>query len=121
MTIQETRVFFQDWFCGCGMPENAIECLRDLLALHPLYDNRPAFESKIPDDGLQYLVLYTLDHFGLTEHGTGIGGAWLTPKGQALLGALKTYSSEDVAKSCCIHGYVMDISEDEFEDCPECK
>lgn len=120
MTRQELRVFLDEWFCGCGSPALAARTLRDLLTLHPLYDNRPAFEKLIPDEGLQYLILYTLDRFDLTEHGGTIGGAWLTDKGRAVLQALNRDSGDDFAtlmEQACSHGYAV---ETELLDCPEC-
>lgn len=126
MTRQELRVFLQGWFCGCGSPEKAVARLRDLLALHPLHSNRPAFDALVPDDGFQYLLLYTLDHLELTEHGGTVGGGWLTAKGQAVLEALNREQAdgfEALTASACIHGYAVGISDgdpDELEDCPEC-
>lgn len=121
MTRQELRVFLQDWFCGCGQPAQALSSLRELLALHPLYDHRAEFERLIPDEGLQYLMLYTLDHFDLSEHGGSVGGAWLTDKGRAVLEALEREMPDDfeaLSGSCCCHGYSID--DDEILNCPEC-
>lgn len=121
MTRQELRVVLGEWFCGCGSPRDACRALRDLLALHPLYDNREALERMIPDEGVQYLMLYTLDRFDLTEHGGSVGGAWLTDKGKAVLSALEAEAEDNweaVGESCCIHGYSMDGSDDHLEhDC----
>lgn len=117
MTIQELRVFLSEWFCGCGSPEDAAEALRKLLSLHPPYDHRKEFEAWIQDSGLAMLVLYTLDHFGLTEHGGTVGGGWLTDKGQAVLAALEAASPDHFAaleSNWCIHGYSLG------EPCPEC-
>ncbi len=120
MTKQELRVFLQGWFCGCGSPEAAASTLRDILALHPLYTHRPEIEQLIPHDGLQDLVLYTLDHFGLTEHGGTIGGGWLSEKGTAVLEALNRESGDGfvtLTAMACMHGYAVD---GELEECPEC-
>jgi hypothetical protein len=118
MTIQELRVVLQEWFCGCGSPDMAADRLRDLLALHPLFDHRPEFEALIPDEGLQCLILYTLDHFDLTEHGGTVGGGWLTKKGKAVLAALQEHGSEKATEQSCYHGYSIDGSD--AADCPEC-
>jgi hypothetical protein len=118
MTRQELRAFLSAWFCGCGNPETAAARLRDLLALHPLFDHRPEFEQLVPDDGIQHLLLYTLDHFDLTEHGGTVGGGWLTPKGQAVLEALNVEAADEykaLTVQACIHGYAID-----GEECPEC-
>lgn len=114
MTLQELRVFLGEWFCGCGNPEIALRRLRDLLAIHPLYDHRPEFKDMIPDDGTQYLVLYMLDRMELTEHGVSVGGAWLTDKGKAVLEAIDTFGVEKATEQCCIHGNGLD------DACPQC-
>jgi hypothetical protein len=88
MTRPELRVFLGGWFCGCGNPEDAAAALLRLLNLHPLSDHRDEFEKWVPDSGLQYLLLYSLDRYELTEHGGTVGGAWLTSKGEAVRDAL---------------------------------
>lgn len=118
MTIQELRVFLQSWMCGCGMPELAVERLRDILALHPLYDHRAEFQALVPDTGLEYMLLYMLDHLGLTEHGGGIGGGWLTDEGKAVLAAIQTHGAKAACESSCMHGYALEG--DELAQCPEC-
>ena len=120
MTRQELRVFLDSWWCGCGIPESAAARLRDVLALHPLYDHRKEFEQLLPDSGFQHLILYILDHFDLTEHGSGVGGGWLTDKGKAVLEALNRESLdgfETLTAGHCAHGYNVDT---ELMDCPEC-
>jgi hypothetical protein len=120
MTRQELRVFLQDWFCGCGSPDAAADTLRIILTLHPLHSNREAFETLVPNDGVQHLLLYTLDHFDLTEHGGSVGGGWLTEKGKAVLAALEREKADDyeaLFETACLHGYAV---ETELMDCPEC-
>lgn len=111
MTRQQLRAFLNEWFCDCGAPEEAARTLRDLLALCPLFEHREAFERLIPDSGLQYLVLYTLGHFDLTEHGGSVGGCWLTDHGKAVLDALNREAEdgfEALMESACMHGYSME-------------
>lgn len=120
MTRPELRVFLGEWFCGCGAPESAAARLCDLLALHPLYDHRPELEQLLPDDGLRQLVLYTLNHFDLTEHGGSVNGGWLTDTGRAVLDALNQETAdgyESLMADACVHGYAV---EDELHECPEC-
>lgn len=122
MTRPELRVFLQKWFCGCGDPTAATTRLRDILKLHPLYNHRDEFEALVPDNGLQYLLLYTLHHFDLTEHGGTVGGAWLTDKGKAVLEALNRESVDDfqeLLEQSCVHGYSVE-SGDELMQCEEC-
>lgn len=120
MTRQGLRVFLQDWFCGCGNPDEAAAELLRLLELCPLYDHRTEFEALFPSSGMGYLVLYTLDHFDLIEHGGNVGGSWLTEKGQQVRDALRRESASEfdaLAESSCVHGYGVDT---ELLDCPEC-
>jgi hypothetical protein len=75
-------------FCGCGRPELPLAVVRDVLALHPLYDHRKEVTAYFADrggDAIEYLVLYLLDDCNLTSHGGGVGGGWLTPHGEAAL------------------------------------
>lgn len=123
MTRQELRVFLSGWFCGCGSPTLAAERLRDLLALHPLHSNREAFEAFVPDAGIAELLLYTLDHFELTEHGGTVGGAWLSDKGKAILEALNLEADTDFEKltgTFCIHGHQFGGGPDDYEPCAQC-
>ncbi len=120
MTRQQLRVFLGEWFCGCGSPELAAQRLLDILKLHPLFDHRSEFDAIIPDDGVQMLMLYTLDHLELTEHGGSVGGGWLTDTGKAVLGALLVESQDGFAvlfEMACVHGYSV---ETELDGCPEC-
>lgn len=118
MTIQQLRVFLNSWACGCGSPESAFEGLKAILELHPLHDHRPEIEALIPDERLEYLILYMLDHLDLTEHGGTVGGGWLTETGQAVLDALRTFPMEDITRDSCSHGYAVET--DELLQCPEC-
>lgn len=84
--------------CGCGEPEAVIASLalylRKQQALHaertaPVAD-WAAFSAQLDADYHQDAVAelwaaYTADRLSLTEHGSGVGGAWLTDKGRAWL------------------------------------
>jgi len=131
MTRPELRVAL-DWFCGCGNPEDAAKTLLDILDMHPLYQGREKFEKLVPDDGLQYVLLYALDHItekrpareGWFEHGRGIGGQWLTPEGERVRDALRREyelgpdEHDDYFMALfsehCVHGYDFD---DQSHDC----
>lgn len=117
MTRPELRVFLGQWFCGCGSPEDAAAALLRLLRLHPLYENRDAFKEWITDTGIEYLLLYSLDHYELTEHGGTVGGAWLTDKGEAVRKALAREEADNfeaLFADHCACGYDLD---DESHDC----
>ena len=123
LTRQEVRVILENEFCGCGNPELATAALLQMLRLHPLYDHRAEFDEWVPDDGVQYLLMYQLDRMELTEHGGSVGGAWLTDKGKALLAALEREEADNfeaLSESCCIHGYSFDAdftTEAQSHDC----
>ena len=123
-TLPQLRVFLQKYFCGCGQPESAVERLRDLLRWHHRenggYKGR---EAAVNDAGFEMLLLYFLDHMGLTEHGGSVGGAWLTAEGEGVLGALERLGEdvEPATQSCCIHGYAMGLDGGDAEECVECQ
>lgn len=75
--------------CGCGIPEEAYALVRSLLSLTPFYKHLDAVDALLPDAATKHIVLSVLDSAGLTEHGTTIGGSWITPKGSFLLAVLR--------------------------------
>lgn len=118
-TRADLRVFLDQWFCGCGSPKDAAGALLHLLCLHPLYENRGEMNAWLGDagDGVEYLLLYMLDHLELTEHGGTVGGGWLTEKGEKVRDALKREEGdgfEALFEQHCVHGF--DIG-DESHDC----
>lgn len=117
MTRQELRVALDEWFCGCGCPEDAAGALLRLLRLHPLYEHYDELRAWVPDLGVQYLLLYQLDRLELTEHGGSVGGAWLTDKGTEVRDALAREQAdtfEALLAQHCIHGFDID---DDSHDC----
>lgn len=86
--------------CGCGRPEDVLEFVCKVLQLLEKRYERPpgpdAYEACL--NGLKEIgldlytpigefTLHTLDHLGFLEHGSGIGGSWLTSKGEQLAAA----------------------------------
>ena len=83
-------------FCGCGMPEAALEHVRKALQLvddleqlvweqsmrYKEWEKRK--EGVFASEGAEYFMWYYLDNKGLTDHGSSVPG-WLTDKGEALL------------------------------------
>lgn len=63
-------------FCCCGDPRRELGKIKEALSCADKH--RP-----LPDE-LQ-IYGYLIDRWGFTEHGSSIYGAWLTPKGGALL------------------------------------
>ena len=96
--------------CGCGRPDDTTSVIKDILNIINDYYNETqnynreeiniAHDKKIKRlnslcgveikdntnyDGLIQFVLYMLDHAGFLEHGSSIGGAWLTDLGRMFL------------------------------------
>ena len=96
--IEECENFFYyeklHW-CGCGAPNMAKEVIRDYLEVVKVkFDSNADFEEKfgvkfVYDDKLLLCLAYTLDAAGLTDHGSSIGGSWLTDEGKMFLWLLK--------------------------------
>lgn len=114
MTREELRVFLQEHFCGCGNPTGATGALLRLLEV---WDSKElAMYQELPklvqDDGTMFLLVYLVDrHMGLTEHGGGVLASWLTPKGEAVLAALRRERADDFEKlhdTHCAHGFDVD-------------
>lgn len=123
MNRHELRIFLKDWFCGCGSPDMACDALRNLLEMHsiPYEQRKREIAELIPNEGIQYLIFYALDHFDLTEHGGTVDGAWLSDKGKAVLAALNRErfdNYDSLNENCCAHGY--SIETDELNECIEC-
>lgn len=95
------KLFYDDLgICGCGNPEYAYALVRDLLALAPFHQHPGKIRERIggpePDPGTSHLVLSMLTTAGLIEHGGGIGGSWLTPKGTRYLELMKRHEWDDL-------------------------
>ena len=96
--------------CGCGRPDDTASVIKDILNIINDYYNETqnynreeiniAHDKKIKRlnslcgveikdntnyNGLIQFVLYMLDHAGFLEHGSSIGGAWLTDLGRMFL------------------------------------
>lgn len=85
--------------CGCGVPGTVYDLYRRQLRVTARTDDRddwPTFGDRVDaadgNETLFYVVAYVLDHIEATEHGGGIGGAWLTDKGRRLLAILDRYA-----------------------------
>lgn len=104
---EEIREKCEDFFycdklgwCDCGNSNTAkvtikdyLQCLYDyrkdksnnwIKNKHNLFEERFGVRS-IYDNGLLLCLAYALDTTGLTEHGSGIGSAWLTEEGEIFL------------------------------------
>lgn len=66
--------------CGCGIPDKVTRLYHE--ALKAINDGNTNFTD---NELLQAVVLYTLNNFGMTEHGGSIYSSWLTEKGETAL------------------------------------
>ena len=107
-SVSDCVDFFQydklGW-CGCGRPELALDAVRKYLdAVRARHEEsveagtemlENAFGHKYADsDGLLLCLAYTLDEAELTEHGSGVGRAWLTDEGAMFLTLLNMEDDE---------------------------
>lgn len=97
--IEECENFFyyekMNW-CGCGEPDTVKMVVKDYLEVinNKYNDNDINFENKfgvksVYDNNLLLCLAYTIDAAGFTEHGSSIGGAWLTDEGEMFLWLLQ--------------------------------
>ena len=92
--------------CGCGIPENTYEVIRRVLNIRNEWsedklsyeDVQEKYKSELRVDtdisidyGLLQFMLYTLDSAGLLEHGSSIGGCWLSSLGKMYLTVLNAW------------------------------
>jgi hypothetical protein len=75
--------------CACGSDAHW-ECVLELLSEAENHTGDGFYRDKWFEFGAK-----VLDSWGLTEHGTGIGWAWLTDDGKLLLEFLRDFGVED--------------------------
>ena len=89
--------------CGCGCPEETYEVIRKILNIqssNAKWETKQKQFSELCNadmdnanySGLIQFVLYVLDNKGFLEHGSSIGGSWLTEKGKIYLDLLNALS-----------------------------
>ena len=96
--IQNFFYFERLGWCGCGDPEAVMREICKYLYIvhfHNGYDElcqkfREAFGvESIYDNPLLMALAYAMDAAGFTNHGSSIGGAWLTDEGKMFLYVLR--------------------------------
>jgi hypothetical protein len=97
------RIVYEDLgMCGCGWPDEGLATVHELLVAFNDDDwqqRQAAITRLLPKDGVRHIVLSTLDHAELMEHGSSILGAWLTPRGKWWLYAVETVGGIDKVMS----------------------
>lgn len=89
--------------CACGCPEDVMIAIGKYLNAVSLEHQhlkavglKEAFGvDSVYNNSLLLYMAYDLDSRGLTEHGSSIGGAWITPLGMRCLTFIKEYYSEE--------------------------
>ena len=93
-------------FCGCGMPNEALEYVRKSLQLvddltNLVFPNIISYEDwekrkkqVFSDNGAEYLMWYFLNEKELTQHGSSVPG-WLTQKGIELLSDINKLNNKN--------------------------
>lgn len=85
--------------CGCGMPEEAFNFCRDVLACFDrrgCHDNPPTKEwidaeaaveaiIKARPSEAAHVLAHLLTHLDLLEHGGSVSGSWLTDDGERIV------------------------------------
>lgn len=98
--------------CGCGNPEDTYETIRRYLNIRDdnfkisdmdYQDVIDRYKTDLGIDkqndmqyGLLQFMMYVLDDKGFTEHGSSIGGCYLTDKGERLLTVLNEWYKANI-------------------------
>ena len=96
--------------CGCGYPEDTHELIRKILTIRSEWQDKKISYEEIKnrykndvdlDDsnnnhyGALQFILYILDAYGIVEHGSSIGGCWLTDLGKMYLTVLNAWHERE--------------------------
>lgn len=86
--IQLSKILSRIGFCGCGS-DRKWQTMR--LLLENAESHARPFYDEAEGELFWEFSANCLDSFGLIEHGTSIGYAWLTDEGEALLAFLREF------------------------------
>lgn len=77
--------------CGCGWPQESNRLVWQILSLMPTYgpEKKRRLRELVGPEGVQQLVLCTLDRAELISHGLSTDSADLTPRGRWVLWAVE--------------------------------
>ena len=104
--------------CGCGSASHW-ECVLELLCRAEDHKARGSFygESGSPIAPWIEFGAKVLDSFGLIDHGTGIGWAWLTDDGETLIAFLKDFGTDEDQHPDWIQEFGWtDVPDDKYTD-----
>lgn len=89
-------------FCGCGNPDLVFDEVIKVLRACPLYEGNWQPSPDLGPIG-QELLLYVMSDADLIEHGSSVGGSWITPEGErflAVVGDRPHDAFDNVGYSC---------------------
>lgn len=95
-------VIFDDLrFCGCGRPEDRLDLVVEMLCACPWYEGAwEGFSERLTSAGFEFIA-DQLTAAELIEHGSSVGGSWLTEKGQRFLSLVEGFDFDaDIGYSC---------------------
>lgn len=109
--------FSFEWMdmCGCGCPDYTYELIRKILIIRSEWqDKKITYEEVIKrykvdldlddDNNNQYgalqFILYILDARQIVEHGSSVGGCWLTGLGKMYLTVLNAWHDREENNGC---------------------
>lgn len=79
-------------WCGCGEPPEILQLVKDVLLAFQIEnwkDRCDKVNELLGDDtDLGYVLLYSLDHVNLIEHGSNVWNSWLSDYGKEILNCL---------------------------------
>lgn len=79
--------------CGCGSADEL--AMKSAVLLREIADKSDPTRCAIYQDECSELIAHWFDSVELTEHGTSIGGSWLTPKGLATLAEMDRLKADE--------------------------
>lgn len=80
--------------CGCGERDKMWTAIHNYLENFSLIGDDWTKRTIELVTGEQYFLAYYLDDIGLLDHGSGIGGSWITEQGGQVLEFLRTISPD---------------------------
>ena len=107
--LMDYYMFEELGLCGCGVPEGTYEAIRLYLQIRKNWyedkieyvevNRRYLTDLHIDDadelqSGILQFMMYVLDDIGFTDHGSSIGGCWLTDDGERLLTVLNAWHED---------------------------
>lgn len=93
--------------CGCGNPEDVVDLALEMLRACPWYEGAwEVFSERLTSVGFEFIA-HQLSAADLVEHGSSVGGSWITDKGRRFLAVAEGREYDDLTEvgyrggSCC--------------------